>query len=88
MRRPVWPVVDSALRLWRRGSRWWSEGVGQAEGSVEPWVVGEDPSAHASAGGDDLAGDLYERLEEGAELHGEQPPALFVVALGPARGDW
>lgn len=64
------------------------EGVDQAEECCELLVVGEDAPAHASAGGDDLAGDLDERLAEGSELHGEEAPALFVVSFGPAGGDW
>ena len=81
VRRPVWPVVDMACRGW-------SEGVEEAEERSQPWVVGEDAPSHAPAGGDDLAGDLDEGGEEGAEVHGEQAPALLVVALGPARADW
>src|ERR1700681_2788043 len=80
VRRRVWPVVDMA----GRGS---SEGVEQAEERSQPWVVGEDAPPHAPAGGDDLAGDLDEGGEEGAEVHGERASALLVVALGPARGD-
>jgi hypothetical protein len=83
VRRPVWPVVDRYGGLLLG----WSEGVGQAEERSEPWVVGEDAPPYAPAGGDDLCGDLYERLAEGAELHGEQALAVFVVAFGPAWGD-
>lgn len=77
----VWRVVDMA-------GRGWSEGVEQAEERSQPGVVGEDAPPHASAGGDDLAGDLDEGGEEGAEVHREQASALLVVTLGPARGDW
>src|SRR5450755_3446725 len=59
----------------RRGGG--SEAVEEAEERAEPWVVGEDAPPDAPAGGDDLAGDLDERGEEGAEVHGQQPPALL-----------
>ncbi len=66
----------------------WLEDVGEAEERAEPWVVGKDAPAYGSSGREDLGGDLDERRLEGPEVHGEQASALFVVALGPARGDW
>ena len=69
-------VVARSVRGCRAGGR-----------ALEPWVVGEDAPAYASAGGDDLAGDVDEGGEEGAEVHGEQAAALLVVVFGPARGD-
>src|SRR5664279_4309403 len=83
-RRPVWPWSDRSGGLLVG----WLEGVDQAEERAEPLVVSEDAPPHAPAGRDDLAGDLDEGLPEGPELHGEQAPALFVVALGPPWGDW
>jgi hypothetical protein len=61
-----------------------SERVEQVEEDAEPWVVGEDSPADGAGGLDDLAGDVDERLLEGAELDREQPASLLFVLLCPA----
>ena len=47
-------------------------------------VPGQDAPADLAGAFYDLAGDLNESLEEGAEVHREQAPALLVVLGGPA----
>jgi hypothetical protein len=77
----VWLVVAVAC-----GGLVGSEGVDEAEERWEPLVVGEDAPADAAAGGDDLAGDLDEGGEEGAEVHGEQAAAWTY--LGSTESRW
>ena len=67
-----------------RAFGWSSEGVGEAEEHAERRVPGEETPADAAGGAHDLAGDVDERVAEGAELHGEQSAALLAVVFGPA----
>jgi hypothetical protein len=63
------------------------EGVGEPEEGAEPGVPCLYSPSDLAGVSDDLAGDVDEGLLEGAELHGQQRPALLEVLVGPAGSD-
>ena len=64
-----------------------SEGVEESEEATEPRIPGLEAPTDLAGALDDLARDVDEGVEEGPELHPQQPPALFVVLAGPTGTD-